>query len=171
MSHILFGDFFSEKTDSLSKEKIRAKLAEDDVYIFFDEQMNFYNDVFQMLAENKSNNSNTSFCLTSINQKYNSDDLLYPFDKYGEDELFPDGTEGDREWYEQLCLQNLTQLQNSVTKILEFLEVKFFRIFITDGYDTELDVCCCTIEEMIKDIYRQVTEDIGLNSKIYLLEN
>lgn len=45
MSHILFGDFFSEKTDSLSKEKIRAKLAEDDVYIFFDEQMNFYNDV------------------------------------------------------------------------------------------------------------------------------
>lgn len=97
--------------------------------------------------------------------------IYYTFDKYGEDELFSDGIEGDRERYEQLCLQNLTRLQNSVTKILEFLEVKFFRIFITDGYDTEFDVCCCAIEEMIKDIYRQVKEDIGLNSKIYLLEN
>jgi len=45
------------------------------------------------------------------------------------------------------------------------------RVFITEGYDTEFDAGCYTLEEMIKDIYEQVTEDIGLDSKTYLLKD
>lgn len=172
MSCFIFGDFFSERADDLSRGKIWDDLVKGGVYIFFDEQMNdVYNEILQMLKEHPSNHSNVSFCLTSINQKYNSEDLLYPFDKYTEEELFPDGAEGNREIYMQLCLENLNPLKDAITKILDVFEPKSFRFFTTVGYDTEFDVCYCTKDEMTDDIYRQVTEEIELDSKIYVLKN
>lgn len=172
MSCFIFGDFFSEKTDDLSREKIWDELVKGGVYIFFDEQINdVYNEILQMLKEHPSSHSNASFCLTSISQKCNCEDLLYPDDQYTEEELFPDGKEGSREIYMQLCLENLNPLKDAITKILDFFQPQFFRFFTTEGYDTEFDVCYCTTEEMIDDIYRQVTEEIGLDSKIYVLKN
>lgn len=171
MSHIIFGDFFSEKTDSLSRKKIEDELVKNGVYIFFDKQMNFYDDIYQMLKEHPSGISNISFCLTSTYQKYNSEDLLYPYDKYTLEELFPDGLEGRRERYEELSLKNLSQLKNSISIMLDIFEPHFFRVFTTSGYDTEFDVFNCTKEGMIHDIFRQVNEGFELRSRIYLLND
>lgn len=172
MSSFIFGDFFSEKTDILLRKKIEDVLVKDRVNIYFDEQMNdIYCEISHMLNEHPSSNSNVSFCLTSVSEMYNCEDLLYPDGLYTEEELFPDGEEGSRERYEELSLENLNSLKNAITKILDILETKFLRVFITNGYDTEFNICCCTIEEMITDIYKQVTEHIALDSKIYLLKN
>lgn len=171
MSSFIFGDFFSKKTDIFFRKKIRDALVKDGVNIYFDDQMNdVYCEMSHMLNEHPSNDSNIRFCLTSVSEIYNCEDLLYPDGLYTEEELFPDGIEGSRERYEQLSMENLNSLKNAITKMLDVMETKFLRVFITDGYDTEFDVYCCTTEEMIKDIHNQVTEHIALDSKIYMLK-
>lgn len=171
MSSYLFGDFFSEKADAFWRKKARDELVKDGVNIFFDDEMNFVNDeLLQMLKEHSSDHSNISFCLASVEERINCEDLLFPFDVYTQEELFPDGTEGSRERFNQLSLENLNTLKNAVAKMFEVFEPQSFRLFVDEGFDTGgWKVYRCTREEMIQDIYRQVTDEGILDEKIYLL--
>ncbi len=171
MSSYLFGDFFSEKADALRRKKARDELVKGGVNIFFDDEMNFVNDeLLHMLRERPSNHNNVSFCLASVEERINCEDLLFPFGVYTQEELFPDGTEGSRDQFNQLSLENLNTLRDAIAKMFEVFEPKSFRLFVDEGFDTGgWKVCCCTREEMIQDIYRQVVDEGILDEKIYLL--
>lgn len=91
MSHIIFGDFHKSIMSEETINKIKKELYFDNILIYFDKEINFNKEVVQMLAENFNIYNNRKFCITSISQKYNSEDLLFPYDIYSQEDLFPDG--------------------------------------------------------------------------------
>lgn len=70
--------------------------------------------------------------------------------------------------FKQLCLENLTPLNNAITGMLAVFEPENFRVFISSGFDGEFAVVSCTIEEMIGDICEKITKN-GVDSHIYLI--
>ncbi len=59
------------------------------------------------MIKEQGGKGNTLFALTSRNQATNSDDLLFPYDKYTNEQLFADNT---RECFSQCCEKNLKTL-------------------------------------------------------------
>ncbi len=165
MSHILFGDFKSDYINKDLIEKLRKEVLKKGVLFHFKDEINFYNDVNRMIQENVNINNNT-FCITSVNQKYNSDDLLFPYDKYTDEELFPN-TEEDRTQFEKLCCQNIMILKNGISKMRELLQTQNLRVFIVEGYDDNFSIIKCSEDEMFQDILKQVINSFNLKPKIY----
>lgn len=99
MSHILFGDFESQIINQDLINKVKEKLLHENILILFDHELDFSQEIEKMLDEHRSGNTH-KFCITTTLQEYNSDDLLFPYDKYSNEELFPNGE--DRVVFEKI---------------------------------------------------------------------
>ena len=118
MSYFLFGAFNS--VNNVKKlQQIKANGLENDIYIWFDEEITFYKDIQRMLTEQKAKGK-IRFAITSKNQMYNSSDLLFPFDKYESKVMFADGS---GELYRRCCRDNLNIL-------FDFLDNMFKAIYM-----------------------------------------
>lgn len=119
-----------------------------------------------MLNEHKSRGK-ARFCITTVSQKYCSEDLLFPYDRYLPEVLFPNGD--DRTQFEKICLHNLSILQKSINSIIDILNLDSLRIFISAGYDTRFNTIHCSVDQMIQRIYLEVIESFILDSTIFIL--
>ena len=70
----------------------------------------FYDETKRMLDENAFGDNESRFFITTKNQPSNSHDLLNPWDKYTQEELFPNG-EDDREAFNLCCAKTLNPLR------------------------------------------------------------
>ena len=166
MSHIIFGDFYARNNNRKNINQLKEKLFLSDVLFLNGNEISFSADIERMLKENVNTTTNMFFCLTTTKQKYNSDDLLFPYNKYSEEELFPNGE--NRDEFERKCFENLKIYQDSINNIIHMLSVIEMRIFITEGYDNKFEVMRCNnVEEMVEDIKKQVHNFFSLESKIY----
>lgn len=165
MSHIVFGDFKLDIMNEHSFEKIKKEAYSKGVLFHFNDEISFYKDISRMIQENAEINNNCTFCITSSNQEFNSDDLLFPYDKYTDNELFPYGD--DRKHFEKLCFQNIMILKYAISSLREVLNVSNLRVFVVEGYDDNFTTLKCTDTEMIKDVFEQVINSFNLYSKIY----
>lgn len=167
MSHIIFGDFIRKSIDKHMENELKNALLLDGILVYLNEEVDFNTDVIRMLKENSIDSNHKLFCITSIEQKYNSENLLFPYDNYSEDELFPD--KEDRVVFEKVCFKNLQLLDKGIKKLRDILLPEKLRIFITMGYDDNFTTLKCTQEAMIEDIGKQVITSFNLESKIYEL--
>jgi hypothetical protein len=163
LSHFLFGDFSSFRFDSARIDAIKSYAKQKNIYFWFDREIDFYNDIHFMLE--KCNKSGISFCITSKWQPKNSSDLLEPFDKYDQTELFPNGD--DRTVFEAKCKENLDLLYEVLKTFCGLFEPERLRIFVTDDYDIDFVTKRCSLEEMMADILDQVCNTIGVDSTIF----
>lgn len=164
MSHILFGDFESQIINQDLINKVKEKLLHENILILFDHELDFSQEIEKMLDEHRNGNTH-KFCITTTLQEYNSDDLLFPYDKYSNEELFPNGE--DRVIFEKICLENLLILEKVINEMRELLSTKFLRIIVTEGYDTEFSIVRCSIHELVNEIQMQVINSFFLRSTIY----
>ncbi len=167
MSHIIFGDFNKDLVNQHMKNELKYALLLNGILIYLNEEVNFDTDVERMLKENSINLNKGVFCITSADQKYNSEDMLFPYDNYSEDELFPNGE--DRTMFEKICFDNLQTLNKGIIKLRDILQPKNLRIFVTVGYDDNFKILKCSQNAMIEDIGKQVITSFNLESKIYEL--
>ncbi|MCB7306086.1 hypothetical protein NE683_18790 [Bariatricus massiliensis] len=160
MSHFLFGEY--RKGQSNDVENYWDK---NNVIFTFDNKIDFYPDIFTMVEENTTLTNRRVFCLTSNLQMKNSDDLIFPYDKYTNEELFPHGK--DRSIYANFCKQNLAILAESLENFMKDVKPNSLRIYVVDGYDSNFRIVKCKLKDMIDDIYNQVINSFVLESKIY----
>ena len=99
MSHFVFGCFNSDVVTSEVIDELKTGAQNRDVFIWFDSQLEFYSDISKMIKE-QGGKGEFLFALTSRNQPSNSDDLLFPYDKYTNEQLFADET---REYFSRCC--------------------------------------------------------------------
>ena len=90
MSYFVFGSFDSPNSESLF-DKIKKYGQNKGVYFWFNSEITFYPEIFKMCKEQASQKQVT-FALTSSKQPSNSSDLLFPYDKFTNHELFSTGT-------------------------------------------------------------------------------
>jgi hypothetical protein len=163
LSHILFGDFSTCHFNASVVNKIKTYARQKDIYFYFEGGDDLFEDVLLMLEEH--NKDGVAFYVTSKLQPQNSDDLLEPFDKYEQEELFPNGD--DRTVFEAKCKENLDLLYDVLKTFFRLLKPKKWRIFVTVDYDTEFTIKKCTIETMMTDILDQVCNTIEVDSTIF----
>jgi hypothetical protein len=162
MSYFLFGTF-NTLYDKKLFQQVKTYGQEKDIYVWFNEEITFYNDIQRMLEEQNSN-GNIKFAITSINQPCNSSDVLFPFDKFTNEVLFADES---RSFFRKCCRENLEILFSFLKKMIEVLYIKQEEIFIVGGYDDIFQKKMCSIDEMKKDILLQVEEKVFIDSCIY----
>jgi len=167
VSHFIFGTFdpsaFSEQTASL----IKQKLDQSNINVFFNQELNFYNDLERML-KNSGGKGHNNFCITSTCQEFNSDDVIFPYDQYDEDELFPNGD--DRSHFNNICGEHIKRLKIVVEQMITMLNPTNIRVFIVDGFDDCFTKSSINVDGMIADILEQVKTTFSLNSKIYEIQ-
>lgn len=165
MSYFLFGAF-NAVHDEKQLQQIKANGIENDIYIWFDEEITFYKDIQQMLTEQNAKGK-IRFAITSKNQMYNSSDLLFPFDKFESKTMFADGS---RELYRRCCRDNLNILFDFLDKMMKTFYMEQIEIYIIEGYDVVFHKKVCSMEEMKKDILWQVEEKVFIDSCIYYVQ-
>ena len=151
MSYFLFGTF-NEIFDQDMQEKVKKYGESEQLYIWFNEEITFYEEINRMLLEQGAK-GNTIFAITSVNQRYNSDDVLFPFDKF----------------YKKCCQENLEILFTFFKKLKELSQTIQMKIFVVEGYDDMFFSKSCTLDEMKKDLLYQIEEKASINSYIYIL--
>ena len=162
MSYFLFGAFNS--VNNVKKlQQIKANGLENDIYIWFDEEITFYNDIQRMLTEQKAKGK-IRFAITSKNQMYNSSDLLFPFDKYESKVMFADGS---GELYRRCCRDNLNILFDFLDNMFKAIYIEQLEIYTVQGYDVAFHKKVRVIEEMKEDILWQVEHTQNIDSSIY----
>ena len=163
MSYFLFGGF----NNKLSKQTIQSlKLYGNnrDVYFWFNEEINFYEDIHKMYHEQEIK-KNCKFALTSKNQFHNSSDLLFPYDKYSNEKLFSDPT---REYFKKCCENNINILFDCLKRLIELPNLDQIDILVVEGYDNNFIRKKCTLEEMRDDLLLQIEKtSFFINSCIY----
>lgn len=162
MSYFLFGAFNAVHNEK-QLQQIKVYGWENDIYIWFDDEITFYEDIQRMLTEQKAKGK-IRFAITSKNQMYNSSDLLFPFDKFESRTMFADGT---GELYRRCCRDNLNILFDFWDKMFETLYMEQVEIYVVEGYDVAFHKKVCNMEEMKKDILRQVEHTHDIESGIY----
>lgn len=167
MSHILFGDFFSNKFTPEQIKSVKLYSEKKGIYYWFNKEINFYNDIHTMFEENKKPKNDIKFCITSCLQPTNSEDLLFPYNKYDENQLFP--KRDSRSAFEDLCKLNLSSFYDTFRFFEKTLSPKGLRVIITEGYDCDFRVEKCTSKIMLQDIERQIITSHMLDSVIYEL--
>lgn len=162
MSYFLFGTFNALYDKELSQQ-IRVYGKEKDIYVWFNEEITFYNDIQRMLEEQNAN-GNIKFAITSINQPCNSSDVLLPFDKFSNEVLFADES---RNFFRKCCRENIDILFGFLRKMIEMLHIGQGEIFIVEGYNDTFRKKVCSMDEMKKDILWQIEEKVFIDSCIY----
>lgn len=161
MSCYLFGTFdvFEQK---IKINELVEYAKNKDVYFWFSEK-NIPNEIKEMCIE-QNINGKMSFFVSSANQPTNSSDLLLPFDKYTNEELFRDKS---RKFYKQCCKDNLSILFSCLQYMIALLKPAKLEIFLTEGYDNNFLRKKCTLNDMKEDIYRQIIVDAECDSSVY----
>lgn len=166
MSYFIFGSFdLIQNKRSLQDVKRYGKQR--DVYFWFDEEITFYKDILQMCMEQKSCGK-VKFALTSFNQKHNSSDLLFPYDKFTNEELFKDKS---RKVFCQCCKNNLSIVFDCLQNLIEISTPTHLEIFVVEGYDDAFQRKIYTLNEMEEDLLRQIETDAFIDSCIYQIHN
>lgn len=166
MSHFIFGCFNSDIVVSGQTEELKKMAQKKDVLIWFDNEIDFYPDITKMIKE-QGGEGCVLFTLTSRNQPSNSDDLLFPYDKYTNEQLFEDKT---REYFSQCCKDNLETLFWCLQVMIQRLKPRLFQVFVTEGYDCNFIKKCMILDEMKSDIQQQVLTSFSLDSCIYQIK-
>lgn len=137
-----------------------------DIYIWFNEEIDFYKDIQRMLLEQKSK-GNILFAITSVKQPFNSSDVLFPFDKFTNENLFEDST---REYYKECCRNNLDIVFDCLEKMFFLFRIEQCEIFVVEGYDDFFLKKKFNLLEMKKDILTQIENNVSITSCIYYLD-
>lgn len=166
MSHIIFGCFDLDTIDSETFSELKKEVGEEDILLWFGDETNFYPDLSRMVRE-QGEKAGTLFAITSQRQRYNSDDLLFPYDAYTEDELFTDKT---REFFSQCCKNNLKVLFWCLHRMTQKPWLNNLKMFIVEGYDCEFLKKTLDLEEMEFDILAQVLTSYSIDSCIYQIK-
>ena len=162
MSYFIFGSFdLYENKNSL--QDVKSYGEKKDVYFWYDEEITFYKDIVKMCIEQNSY-GNVKFALTSFNRKYNSSDLLFPYDKYTNEELFKDKS---RKYFCQCCENNLRIVFDCLGKLVEISAPFHLEIFVVEGYDDIFERKNCTLKEMEEDLLYQIETESFIDSCIY----
>ena len=164
MSHFIFGEFETRYRVKWPTEWIGGLLFS------YDQGINFFDGIFKMIHThgNLPERERIVFCITSENQMKNSDDVLFPYDKFPEQMLVHKG-EGRMDFI-HLCRGNLNLLRNGLRDFIEKYRPVSLRIFVSDGYDPEFERVETTLEGMLDDLEAQVIEDFFLEARVYDLE-
>lgn len=168
MSHILFGSCIIQNEHFEEMDRVKQYMSKYGINIWIDKEIDFYNDVHIIIAEYNKEKYNHVFCLTSKNQLTNSDDLLFPYDKYTNEELFPNGE--DRTTFNKYCEKNLLELGNCLIYFKDVIAPHNLRIFLTEGYNNLFKIIYGNIDDMINDVLEQVKQTHFLDSSIYFIE-
>ncbi len=161
MSYFLFGSFHATQ-DKHCLEDVKSYGKQNDVYVWFDDEITFYREIATMCAEQHSCGT-VRFALTSFRQKYNSSDLLFPYDKYTNDEFFQDQS---RVSFCRCCRSNLDIVWDCLRKLMELAAPSCLEIFVVEGYDDVFQRKPCTFDEMKEDLLAQI-ETGFVDSSIY----
>lgn len=161
MSHFLIGEFVTNRIIESEQRTYGNK----DIYYYFNQKTDLCKDVCDTVKENVKLPEHDWFLITSKLQGKNSDDVLFPYDKYSNEELFP--SDGDREFFEEKCISNLRLLFESLSQFIEDMNPVDLRIIIVQGYDTVFKEEKCTLETMFEDLQNQAINTYFLDSKIY----
>lgn len=164
MSYFLFG-VFNTTDDKKLLQQVKLQAKERNVYIWFDEDITFYDEIQRMLRE-QAVEGNVSFAVTSKNQPHNSSDLLFPFDKFSNEELFADKS---REFYKKCCQNNLAILFNCLDELVHLLNIEQMKIFVVEGYDDNFQKKICNMEELKEDLLYQIENFAYINSCMYCM--
>lgn len=162
MSYFVFGSFDSPNNESLF-DKIKKYGQNKGVYFWFNSEITFYPEIFKMCKEQASQKQVT-FALTSSKQPSNSSDLLFPYDKFTNQELFSNGS---RLFFNRCCESNIRPLFDCLKKLLALFKLKNLEIFTVEGYDTGFIKKKCTLEEMELDLLTQIKTTSIIESCIY----
>lgn len=135
-----------------------------DVYFWFDEEITFYNDIIKMCFEQNSFGE-VKFAITSVNQKYNSSDLLFPYDKFSHEQL------KDKEYFSKCCRNNLKITIDCLRKLIEIPTLSNLEIFVVEGYDINFKRKRCTLNQMKEDLLFQIELERYIDSCIYEIHN
>ena len=166
MSYFVFGSFDSPNNESLF-DKIKKYGQNKGVHFWFNSEITFYPEIFKMCKEQASQKQVT-FALTSSKQPSNSSDLLFPYDKFTNQELFSNGS---RLFFNRCCESNIRPLFDCLKKLLALFKLKNLEIFTVEGYDTGFIKKKCTLEEMELDLLTQIKTTSIIESCIYSIEN
>ena len=166
MSYFLFGSF-SSVYDKELLEKVKSYAFEKKIYIWFDEEITFYQEIHRMLEEQKSG-GNIQFAITSENQPCNSSDVLLPFDKFSSDVLF---TDASRNFYKQCCRDNINVLFDCLKKLIDSSHNRQVEIFVVEGYDDIFQKKVCSIDEFKQDLLCQIEDRVVIESCIYFVSS
>ena len=162
MSYFMFGSLDSAK-DKKKIQNVKAYGNERNVYFWFDDEITFYKDIQRMCTEQKSQGT-ILFAITSLNQHQNSSDLLFPYDKYSNEELFSDKS---RKQFKKCCSDNLNIVFDCLKNLTETLNPLRMEIFVVEGYDDSFERRKCTLDEMKKDLLSQIEMTSFIDSCIY----
>ena len=130
MSYFLFGTFSAMYKKEILRQ-IKAYGKDKNIYIWFNEEIVFYEEIQRMLMEQKSE-GDFRFAITSKYQPHNSSDVLFPFDKFSSDILFSDKS---RSFYKKCCKDNLDILFDCIRILINSLHIKQIDFFVVEGYD------------------------------------
>ena len=161
MSHFVFGEFQTKQKIECSQEWIG------DLLFSYDQGIDFFDGIFKRIrAHGKIPESERIvFCITSENQLKNSDDVLFPYDKFPDQMLVHEGI--GRMNFVQRCRDNLNILRNGLRDFIEKYSPAGLRVFVSDGYDPDFECVKTTLEEMLDDLEAQVIEDFFLKARVY----
>jgi hypothetical protein len=169
MSYFLFGDFSSNLFIEENINNLKSVAQEKGICFWFNEEIDFDEDIHRMLNEHPKSQNNIRLCVTTQYQPCNSEDLLLPWGDYDTEVLFPNGGD-DRKEFNNICKRHLSVFEEIYYKFLLILKPQNLRIFITEGYDCEFITCRCENEYMFKDLEQQIIERCDMDSKIYEIE-
>ncbi|MCM1386778.1 MAG: hypothetical protein NC231_05595 [Bacillus sp. (in: Bacteria)] len=164
MSYLLFGSFNASQNEKILKE-LNRYIKRGDIYIWFNKEINFNNDIQRMLEEQNSN-GNIQFLVTSMNQPHNSDDLLFPFNKVRKEVLFADKT---GEYYRIHCKYNINALFNGLYMMKKLYNMKDWEIFVVEGYNNIFQKTECNLAGMREDLLMQIEDKISIAPHIYCI--
>lgn len=164
MSYFLFGTF-NVSWDEKKAQQVKAYGKNKNIYILFNEETDFYKDIYTMLIEQNSNGK-IKFAVSSANQPCNSSDVLFPFDKFTNEVLFEDKTGG---FFNKCCKENIDILFDCLKKMFDLFHIVQCEIFIVEGYDDVFRRKICSLDEMKRDILCQIKESASIESCIYCL--
>lgn len=162
MSYFLFGTFSAMYNKEMLRQ-IKACGKEKDIYIWFNDEIVFYEEIQRMLMEQKSE-GNTKFAITSKYQPHNSSDVLFPFDKFSSDVLFSDKS---RSFYKKCCQDNIKRLFDCIQNLVNSLNISQINIFVVEGYDDDFQKKICSMDEMKRDLLFQIENKLSVESSIY----
>jgi|GEM_PF-1509056 len=166
MSEFLFGDFFIASLEKKKVRELKDNFAQKDVYIWFDDEIDFYKEIHTMLKEHPGLKRNHSFAITTKIQKGNSHDLLYPWDKYNISQMSNDDCYNEKS-EDELYNINLAIFYDLFNEFIKIIRPIDMRVFVVDSYDPEFEIVKLSLKEMFLDLKENVKENDFIVPTIY----